>query len=274
MRPFGRVVTAAIGQAGANGAALLGFRTSFDVAYAGSAAGTATIKVWNVPDEVVLAAFAGPLPSVILTAGHLDADTGAPMPQLPLFAGDVTDYVIRRDGLDNVLEITGRSAGFAWQRARFVFTSPTPTAYAALIPLSVAQAGLVMRSLAPPIPVPLPLGAYVDQSFRTFMDRAVAATGSRWRVDGVFVDVWPAATPNPASLAAVFDPANTIGQPSAKARGIQIRGLLNGKLRPGSPFVVIGRVGSGTYVAREVKFTGDSGYAPDFYVDVTGELPV
>lgn len=275
MRPFGRIVTAAIGQAGANGAALLGFRTQFDVAYTGTGTpGNATIKVWNVPREIVAAAFAGPFPSVMLTAGHLEADTGTPLPALPLFFGDVTDYGQPSDGIDTVLEIKALTAAFAWQRARFVFTSPAPTTYSALVPLAVTQAGLVLRSLVPTADVPLPLGAYRDEPFASFMDEAAAALGAAWRVsDGRFVDVWPAALANPAAFAQVFDPANTIGQPSLKNGRVEIRGLLNGKVRPGSSFTIVGLTAPGTYVATDVKFRGDSGFDTAYYVDIIGKIP-
>lgn len=275
MRPLGRIVTAAIGQAGANGALLAGFRTSFDVAYSGtSSPGTATIRVYNVPAPVVMGALAGPLPSAMVTAGHADADTGAPLPALPLFSGDVQEFAQTPNGVDTVLEIKATSAGFAWQRARFVFTSVAASSYSALVPLAVAQAGLVLRSLVPAQDVPLPLGAYVDEPFRTFMERAATALGARWQVvDGRFVDVWPASLPNPAAFSAVFDPTNTIGAPSVKGRSVALRALLNGKLRPGSSFTVINPIGAGTYVATDVKFIGDSGYDAAFYMDVSGRIP-
>lgn len=273
MRPLGRVVTVGLGQAGASGALLAGFRIAFDVAYTGSSPGKATIKVWNAPEALVFAAFAGPLPTVILTAGHLEATTGAPLPALPLFVGDVEEFAVRRSGVDTITEIRATSAGRAWQRAVFRFTTPSPSAYSALVPLAVAQAGLVLRSLVPARDVPLPLGAYVDESFRDFMGRAAAALGCSWRVDGTFVDVWPSVLPNPASIGVVFDTSNTIGAPSVKKGAISLRGLLNGKVRPGTPIVVVNPIGPGTYHAKDVKFTGDSGYDAAFWVDIDAELP-
>ena len=276
MRPLGRIVTAAIGQAGANGVALLGFRTAFDVAYSGtSSPGTATIRVWNAPSELITAAFAGPLPTAMVTAGHIDADSGVPMPALPLFIGDVSEFTIVQNGVDRVLEIKAATTSFAWQRARFVYTSPALTSYASLVPIAVAQAGLVLRGLTPTLDVPMPLGAYVDESFRTFMDRATEAMGARWGVfDGKFVDVWPSALASPTAFAAVLDPSNIIGQPRLKKGKVEVRALLNGKLRPGSSFTIVAPTAPGTYVATDVKFVGDSGFDTAFYVDLAGSLLV
>lgn len=276
MRVFGRSVVLSIGQAGADGLALPGFRVGFEVKMSrASAPNTAAIKVWNV-SALTTAVLEGPLPSCTLAVGYGFADDPAPAIPLPIFRGEVKKKRMTRAGVDRVLELECQDGGVAWQHGRVVFTTVAPTSLASLIPIAAGQVQLPTGYIAPGIDVPLPHGTHVDEPFRSLMDRIAKSTQSTWSVIDGLLTVQPIGAPAPWPSAPLFSAtgANLIGQPIRREKGgIEVRALLDPAMRPGRQFVVESLTQSGTYIAQDVRFIGDSGYDQPFYVEVIGRLP-
>jgi hypothetical protein len=279
MSVFGRKVTVTFGQAGAQGLAISGLRVSFRVEMSQSSVpNAAKLRVWNPNPATIALLESGPLPTVVLSAGYSDPSIPGDL-AIPrqIFAGDVVKdgLTVSKEGPDRIVEIEAQDGGNAYQTARINVSFATPVSMSAVVAAVAAQLALPIGLInVLPDPV-LPNGGVFSGSAREVLDRIAATVGGAWWIsDGVFFFA-PTTTPLalPAPLFSSFA-GNLIGAPMKKDRGgVQVRALLDASLRPGGTFVLQANTLSGTYVASDVIFEGDSGFATPFYVTTVGRLP-
>ena len=275
---FGRQVTVTMGQAGGAGVALTGLRVSFRVEMSqASTPHTAKIRLWN-PNPASLALLeSGPLPTVSLAVGYGDPllESGAAIPRL-IFTGDVVKdgLTVKKEGPDRIVEIEGQDGGTAYQTARINVSFATPVTMSAVVAAVAAQMALPIGLIQVLPDITLPNGGVFSGQGRDVLDRIAATVGGAWWIsDGVFFfapTTAPLALPAPKFSSFL---GNLIGSPKKKDRGgVEARALLDASLRPGGSFLVISETISGLYIASDVIFEGDSGFAAPFYVTTVGRL--
>ncbi len=279
---FGRIVTVAVGQAGATGIALSGLRVGFRVAMSqSSSANQATIRIWNPNPLGSIALLEGPLPTVLLSVGYKDPllPDAPGIPRL-IFRGDVVKngLTIRKEGPDRIVEIEAKDGGSAIKNTTVSLTFATPTTMSSVVSAIAAQMLLPVGFVSVVPDVLLSNGGVFHGRGAEILDDIAASTNSAWWVsDGVFYFAPTGAPIPPTGLVPQFSTilGNLIGNVKKKDRGgVEVRALLDADMRPGGSFVVVspGTEG-GTYVASDVVFEGDSGFDKPFYVTVTGRLP-
>lgn len=269
MNAFGRRVLVSLGQSGANGVSLPGLRTSFEVRMSRAGApNQARVRVWNT-GTTTAAALVGPAPTCMVAAG---LGEGAPS---PIFRGDVVTKQLVKSGTDRVLDIEAQDGGRVWTFGRTHYTTTAPTSLVALVQIAVSQQGLPIGDLTPGADVPQPRGAYINEPFRDFMDRASASLRATWTVTDGFFYLTPKGAPGPSPTMPRFSAVGgtLVGQPVSRERNqVEIVGLLDPTVRPGRLFSVDSPTVRGTFIADEVTFRGDSGYEQPFFVEVKGKL--
>jgi hypothetical protein len=269
---FGRTVFVEIGPA-AGGAGLrlpADLRVSFRVEFKSSkAVNTGSIRVYN-PAPTSVAALRVPGSVIRLFAGYGGAAR-------LLFAGDPTkDGIdIKSDGADQVLDVDAADGGLTYARTFLQVSFATSTTFGQVLAVVLAQTQWALGFVDPRVSnVVLPHGIVLVGRPAEVMDRlaaAVPAFGADWFVrDGaVYVVVRGGSTPEVAPLISSVQ-GNLVGSPNGTAKGVKLRALIDATMRPGRSFVLQSKGWNGTFVAKDVTFTGDSGYASDFYMDITG----
>jgi hypothetical protein len=150
-----------------------------------------------------------------------------------------------------------------------------PTAMSVVVAAVAAQLALPIGLITVAPDVVLPNGGHFSGQARDVLDRIASSVNAAWWIsDGVFFFApRTTALPLPAPIISSIL-GNMIGAPKRKDRGgVEVRALLDATLRPGGTFVVVADELSGTYIASDVIFEGDSGFDKQFYVTVTGRLP-
>lgn len=271
MAIFGRKATVTIGQAGAPGVALTGLRVAFRVEMSQSSVPhSAMIRLWNPNPASVALLEAGPLPTVLLAVGYGE------IPRL-VFTGDVVKdgLTVRKEGPDRIVEIEAQDGGTAYQTGTVNLSFATPVTVSAVVSAIVAQLALPVGLLQVVPDLTFPNGGVFSGQARDVLDRLAATVGAAWWIsDGLFYFA-PTAAPLslPAPVFSTFQ-GNLIGSPKKKDRGgVEVRALLDASLRPGGSFVVASETVNGLYIASDVTFEGDSGFATPFYVTATGRIP-
>lgn len=275
MSLFERITSISFGQAGSPGLALVGLRVSFRVAMSQSGSpNEAKIRVWNPNPATIALLEAGPFPTVILKVGYGQAlDPTARIPRL-IFSGDVVKdgLTVKKEGPDRVVEIEALDGGTALATTRINLTFATPVTLSSVVAAIAAKMALPigLNIVAPDLV--LPNGGVFSGQARDVLDRIAATVGGAWWIaDGLFYFA-PTATaiPREAPLFSTTQ-GNLIGQPARKDKGgVEVRALLDASLRPGGSFVVESPSVAGAYIASDVIFEGDSGWATPFYVTTVG----
>ncbi len=275
---FGRQVTVTMGQAGAQGVALSDLRVSFRVEMSQSSVpNTAKIRLWNPNPASIALLESGPLPTVQLAVGYSDPLQPAPtaIPRL-IFTGDVVKdgLTVQKEGPDRIVEIEAQDGGTAYQTARINVSFATPTTISAVVTAVAAQLALPIGLVQVVPDLTLPNGGVFSGQARDVLDRLAATVGGAWWIsDGVFFfapTVAPLALPAPVFSSTL---GNLIGSPKKKDRGgVEVRALLDASMRPGGSFLLVSTTIGGTYIASDVIFEGDSGFAAPFYVTTVGRL--
>ena len=282
---FGRTVILDIGQAGAPGKRYSENRVAFRVEHKkGTVASSATIQLWNPLPATTAILDAGPMPTARLLVGYGDA-LAPQKPTIPrqIFLGDITKngVQITKQGADRILTLTCKDGGRKYQTS-VNLTFATPVNFAQVISAIAAQILLPIGTIPPTFAgFVLPHGGAFIGSTRKIFNRIAKATNSEWTVrDGVLYFV-PRGTPAPG-LAPVFSAkrGNLIGSITKKDKGsVEVKALIDAGLRPGGTFIVEGNSPTtglpttGTYIAGDVTFIGDSGFDTPFYVQTIGHLP-
>lgn len=275
---FGRQVTVTMGQAGAQGVALSGLRVSFRVEMSQSSVPHgAKIRLWNPNPASIALLESGPLPTVQLAVGYADPLQPSPtaIPRL-IFTGDVVEngLTVQKQGPDRIVEIEAQDGGTAYQTARINVSFATPTTISAVVAAVAAQLQLPIGLIQVVPDLTLPNGGVFSGQARDVLDRLAATVGGAWWIsDGVLFfapTATPLALPVPTFSSTL---GNLIGSPKKKDRGgVEVRALLDASLRPGGSFLLVSTTIGGTYIASDVIFEGDSGFAAPFYVTTVGRL--
>lgn len=257
----------------------VGFRV--ELARAGRP-GTARIEVKNL-DRTSIAQLQTPRAIVQLLAGY-------DVPRMIFRGNPVKNGVTtRQQGATSITTIDAHDGGRAYQDATVNVSFSTETSLAQVFEVVAAQLGLPRGTIRLPPGgdvLRFPHGCVLSGKASTVLDRLARAAAADWFVrDGVLQFVGQGT--DTGETAVVFSSANgnLIGSPSPKTPTaastpsataprpgtIEITGLLDPSMRPGRLFVVESPTLTGTYIARDVTFVGDSGFETAFYAVITGE---
>lgn len=274
---FQRKVVVAIGQAGAAGKQFEDLRVAFRIQMSrGRTPHEGTIRIWNI-NPVSAALLEGPAPTVILSVGYGDsADPENIIIPRQIFVGDVIRNGVRlqKEGPDRILTIEAKDGGFAYQSARVNLSFATATNFTAIFNAVAGAMRLPVGTQIIQPEVALTQGGTFSGSARDVLDRIADSTNSTWVITDGVLSIFPRGQAEASNFVPQFSSqtGNLIGSPQKKDRsGVQIRGLLDASIRPGSSYSVQSAAINGVFVADDVTFTGDSGFGNDFYVDIVGK---
>ena len=275
MAVYGRRVSLALGQAGQTGKALTDLRVSFEVQMSrGTAAHTAKIRLYNAL-PTTLAALDGTDPTVLLQVGYGDPlvrGGGAGIPRT-IFLGKVIRNGLKtqREATDRITTIEARDTPGVYEAPPVQLVYSQPVSHADVVRAVAGALGVSVGALSLPVEITLTQGGTFSGNPRTILDTIAASAGATWWVsDGVLYMAGEGEAVAAAAPSFSATQGNLIGSPEKKdRRGVKIRGLLDATMRPGRLFVVDSPTLSGTFVATDVRFVGDSWEGP-FYVELIG----
>lgn len=266
MSLFGREVLLEVGAPGSAGKRFAGLRVGFRVEMSLSGVpNKARIEVYNVnPDTVATAQ--DPDAEIRLSVGY----NGVP---LLIFKGNPTPggVLVERRAPDRIMTIESQDGGAALRRARISESFD-----------GEVTAREVFDRLASALGIPegvvdfsgdhrFSRGLVLRGDVRSILDRLTRAAGAEWYVrDGALVVLPDGGDTGETAVRFSASSGSLVGSPSPKDDGIEIVGLISPTMRPGKLFEVESASVNGVFVAREVVFEGDSGYANPFYVRITG----
>jgi hypothetical protein len=267
---FGRTVAVEIGPEGGQGVRLGDLRVGFRVEYkAAKTAPTATIRIWN-PAPASQGLLRVPMATIRLLVGY------GGIPKL-VFAGPPVKGGISLDvdGGDRVLEVNAADGGRGY--VQFLQGSyATATTFGQVLAEVLAQTQWARGTITVPEGLSLPHGIALTGRAPEVLDRLAAAVqppGADWfvRDNALYVVTRGTSTPETAPLLSSTQ-GNLIGSPSFSGTGeLKCRALIDATMRPGRAFVIESVGVNGTYVTKDVTFTGDSGWEKDFYMDLSAK---
>jgi len=267
---YGRKVAVEIGPEGGAGVRLGDLRIGFKVEHkAASTASTASIRIFNAaPASAALLRV--PLATIRLLVGY------DPTPKL-VFAGPPVKggISVTSEGGDRVIEVDAADGGRGYQQ--FVQVSfATPTTVGQVLAVVLAQTQWARGAITLPEATALPHGIVLVGRPSEVMDALVGTVpypGADWfvRDNALYVVPRGLSTPDVAPLISSTQ-GNLIGSPAYSGTSeLKLRALIDASMRPGSAFVVESVGVNGTFVAKDVTFTGDSGWDREFYMDLTAK---
>lgn len=280
---FGRSVAVEFGPAGGPGLRIADLRVSFKVTYkASKGPNTGTIKIYN-PAPTTVGLLQTPGTTIRLLAGY------GGLPRL-LFAGDPVKGGVsyQAEGADRVLEVDAADGGRAFTATHLAISFATPTTFGQVLTAILGQTLWARGYVDPSIEsVQLPHGIVLLGRPAEVLDRLAASVppaGADWFVrDGaVYLVGRGSSSPEVAPLLSATQ-GNLIGSAigvkiagaGGKApinnNGLRVKALIDATMRPGRSYVVEALGASGVYVARDVTFTGDSGFDRAFYMEIDGK---
>lgn len=263
---FGRQVILQLGTEGETGKSFRDLRVGFNVKMSRSSTpNTATIKAYNVNAGTV-ALLQQPRAVARLLVGY---DT----PQLIFTGNPVKNGVtLERQGPDRILTIEAADGGRAWQEARVSIAFATETTLRQVYDEVARQMGLPAGTIRVSEDVVFSQGLTLSGPARDVMDRIARSTSSDVFIrDGVLQLVGTGEDTGEQAVVFSTKTGNLIGAPSRKDAGVEVTALIAPALRPGRKFVVESADINGVFVAGDVEFDGDSGFAQPFYVKTTGK---
>lgn len=182
---------------------------------------------------------------------------------------------LRIEGADRVLDVDAHDGGQAYGSTFLQVAFSTSTTFGQVLSTILAQTGWFLGFVDPRVnAVILPHGIVLVGRPSEVMARlaaAVPAFGADWflRDNAVYVVVRGGSTPEVGPLLSSAA-GNLIGSPNGTKTGIKVRALIDATMRPGRGFVLQSAAWNGAFTAKDVTFVGDSGFADDFYMDITG----
>jgi len=266
MSVLGRVVELELGVAGAPGVRITGLRIGFRVRHtAKPAPSEATISVYN-PSPQTIALARRPDATVRLLAGYATTTVRQ------VFEGAVLRDGARavRQGPDRILTIEAAD-GLAGLQRTVRLSYVQPVTVGAVLAQVLAQTGWARGVITIEEGRSLPSGITHVGPVGPVLDRLTRGHGATWYVrDGaLYVTAIDGAVPEEAPQFSA-SAGNLVGSPAPTDEGIEVTALLDAGMRPGRRFSLVSEAYSGTYVARDVAFVGDSGWEAPFYVQVQG----
>ena len=265
-RLFNRKVILQLGVDGQKGKSFSDLRVRFKVTRSVDLEpDEATITLWNAnPHTRALVQQEGALLRLLV---------GYEVPRL-LFSGrPITDGVeITREATDRILKIEAKDGGQELSTQVALNWSTDTTLQQAVEALRSAS-GLKVGNLDLPnmrIAGGFTLTGTVDEALSRISEIADRRIYIR---DGALVSQAPGQPVGTRSVVFSAAAGNLIGSPSSKKGSVKLKALLGGAegLRPGQPYRVESEMFSGDYIATDVKFDGDSGFAQPYYIEVVGE---
>lgn len=270
MELFGRRVVLQLGTAGGAGREITDLRIGFSVTMSDSSEpNKGKVEVYNV-GAWALAQMQAADAVVRLSVGY-DSDGGVPR---LIFQGNPIKGGVKldRSGTDRILSIEAQDGGRAYTSSHVSESYATATTSAQLFNALAEAMGLPLGNVdAVAGGVSFPHGLALTGRAADQLDRVAAMSRAKWGIRDGALQVW-ASGGSTGETAVVFSAAtgNLIGSPAVTDKGVEITGLLAPTLRPGKPFRVVSADVNGDYVATDVEFKGDSGWASDFYVVAKG----
>ncbi|HZI43957.1 MAG TPA: hypothetical protein VFD53_01990, partial [Ilumatobacter sp.] len=154
----------------------------------------------------------------------------------------------------------------------------TPSTFGQVLALVLAQTQWLRGFVDPTIEtVPLPHGIVLAGRPAEILDRLAAAAlplQADWFVrDGAVFFVGKGQATPEVGLLISSTMGNLIGSPTATTTGVKLRALIDATMRPGRAFVLQSSAISGGFIAKDVSFTGDSGWDNDFYMEIVAKPP-
>jgi hypothetical protein len=271
---FGRTVAVEIGPAvGGIARRIEGLRVSFRAEFkASKAVNKASVRIYN-PAQSTIAALRLPGTVVRLFAGY------GTLPRLLFVGAPTKDGIdVKTDGGDLVLDVDAADGGDRYASTFLQLSFATSTTFGQVLSVVLAQTQWSLGFVDPRVEnVVLPHGIVLVGRPAEVLDRlaaAVPAFGADWYVrDGaLYIVVHGGSTPEVAPLISAVQ-GNLVGSPNGTAKGVKLRALIDATMRPGRAFVLESTGWSGTFIAKDVTFTGDSGFAQDWYMDITATPP-
>lgn len=267
---FGRRVSIEFGLEGASGRRISDLRVGFKVQHKlGPTPSTATVRIYNLAQASV-SLLQAPRAVLRLFVGY------EPLEKL-VFAGNPIKNGIdlKVEGADRILEVDASDGGRAYAETMISVSYSTPTTFGQVLELVLAQTQWARGTILVPEALSFPHGIVLHGRPSDVMRRLAAAVpplGADWYVRDGALYVLPKgqSTPEVAPLISSAQ-GNLIGSPASTKGGIKVRALIDATMRPGRAFVLESLGHSGTYVARDVTFTGDSGFERDFYMDLVAK---
>lgn len=264
-----RIVRVAAGPPGGEGKLYEGLRISFDCTHDGGRhPSQGRVRIYNVaPDSIAL--FKPRRNVIALQVGYVGAVK-------QLFAGNPIRNGLRiwRSGGDRILEaeVSDGGAGYSDSFIAKTFSGDTPAGQ--VLDTVLSATGWTRGD------IDSALGQITLPGSTTFTDRAPEILdrmaswlpgGGTWFVrDGaLYVKRAGEATPDRALRISQQD-GNLIGTPTSTNRGVRLTALIDATMRPGQRVRVEHRLVTGDYRVTDVRFYGDSGYANEYYMDITG----
>lgn len=264
---FGRSVAVEIGPEGGAGVRLAELRVNFRCSHSASkAVNTAKVRIYN-PAPASVGLLRAPLAAIRLLVGY---DQPRLIFQGPPVKGGIE---LRVDGPDRVLEVDAADGGRAYASTFLQLSFATGSTFGQVLATILGQTQWARGFVDPAVEsVSLPHGLVLTGRPQEALDRLAAAASADWfvRDNAVYVVRRGQSTPEVAPLFSATQ-GNLIGSPTVTKDGVKVRALLDATMRPGMAFVVQSAGVNGTYIARDVVFTGDSGWEQAFYVDITGK---
>lgn len=269
MSLFGRQVYVEIGPEGGPGIRLATLRVGFRVEYkASKGPPTATIRVFNcAPSSVAL--MRSEKATIRLSVGY-DA------PRIIFQGPAVKDGIdVKVDGGDRILVVDAADGGRAYVETFLQAGLSTASTFGQVLAIVLDQTSWARGFIDPTIEsVALPHGVALVGRPAEVMDRLAAAaqgSGAEWFLrDGALYVVRRGQSTPEVALELSSTRGNLIGSPNGTKKGVKVRALIDATMRPGRAFVVDAAGVSGTYVCKDVTFSGDSGWDNEFYMDITG----
>lgn len=269
---FGRVVAVEIGPEGGPGVRLADLRCTFKVEHkAAKSSGKATVKLYNAaPTTVALLHL--PLAAIRVLAGY-------GIPQAIFQGNPIKDGVnLRVEGPDRILEVDAADGGRAYTSTFLQIALATPTTFGQVLALILAQTLWSRGFIDPTIEaVPLPHGIVLFGSPAAMLDRLAAAAlplQADWFIRDNAVYIVGKGQPTPeVALLISSKQGNLVGSPVATKDGVKLKALIDATMRPGRTFVLESNSINGAFIAKDVTFTGDSGWDNDFYMEITAKPP-
>lgn len=260
LRQFGRSVRVVVGPPGGKGRTWTApLRINFNVKKTGGKKpDEGKVQIYNLsPDSRGFVDQDGLV--VFVYAGYGAA------PEL-VFQGAIDDTTHKQDGLDWVTEIEARDGGAEFREGA-VFETFKPPLDSTTLLNRVAQAmGLRFAVIPPDLPVlNFSQGYTLATTGRDALDEITTSLGAQWLVqDGELVVVVAGkATPEVAVL--LTPQSGLVGRPEVTKEGVELKALLNGRIKPKRPLRLESRTITGWFMAEEVTHQGDSGWQQDFY---------
>lgn len=262
---FGRQIIVQIGPEGGEGREFRDIRISGRVDKSPTRGpNEAVLELYNVsPDSIALAQT--PQARVRIMAGY---DT----PRL-IFEGNIIreGAIVTKEGVDRILSIEAIDGGAlrtAHISETFSQELSMEQAFQALAERMGLKPGFVFQ--APDLR--LPRGTAMVGPVRDVLDEVSSSVGAEWSIqDGALQVLRPQDHTDEEAVVISAQNGNLIGSPSPGSDGLEVKALLDGRIRPGRRFIVESDQFDGEFRAVEVQHIFDSGWDSSFFTTVIGK---